>query len=465
MRTLALALCCALLPGVTLAQQAAGSAGDKPPNLANQAPVPAQTDLDAAPLAAIAGPFRTLYDNGILLSADFYDDLQGNPAGGLQKGYANAGAGAFGLDADLAREGIPGGRLHVIFAAEYGGSLQRDTGQFIKSQDWFLPGQEFQLAQFAYEQSLFGDKVNLYGGRVGAASGFAKPTYGCDFITGSQCPYALPVFTGGFSGFPYATWGGRVRVNPTDKFYVQAGAFSVDPARKNDGGFNFSLSTATGVVVPIEAGYGTDFSNDDYPRHYKIGGWWNDAPSSDPLLNTNGQSRALFGGAPLMNTFDRGGLYALADQVVYRPDDSHRNLALFASLAAPLDQREILSAQNTVGFYDTGPVASRPHDTVGFMVTEVLFTRAETEFLNQLLQEHGSSTFVERDQYDIEANYGYELASGVVVTPNVEYILHPDTTQTPDAKFAPKNAVVIGIRLSFDLDDALGIPSHLPALR
>jgi len=48
------------------------------------------------------------------------------------------------------------------------------------------------------------------------------------------------------------------------------------------------------------------------------------------------------------------------------------------------------------------------------------------------------------------------------VTPNVEYIVNPDTTQRPDAKFAPKNAFVVGIRLTLNLDDALGIPGQLP---
>jgi porin len=54
MRILALALCCASLPGIAPAQQAAGSAGDAP-GLANQTPAQAQADLETAPLAAPAG--------------------------------------------------------------------------------------------------------------------------------------------------------------------------------------------------------------------------------------------------------------------------------------------------------------------------------------------------------------------------------------------------------------------------
>ena len=458
--------CLAAQPVTAVAEPAAAPADSTPPmSDASSQAGPTQLASPPAPLAGISAPFRRLYDAGVLVSSSFYDDLQGNPVGGLTHGTANAGAGTLGADFDLQTlAGVPGARFHVLFTWEYGTSLQNDIGNFIKSQDWFLPGQKAQLAELAYEQSFWGDKVNIIGGRVSATTLFARPTFGCDFISGSQCPYALPLFTGGFSGYPYATWGGRLRVNPTEKTYIQGGAFSVDPTRRNMGGFQLGQDNATGTVFPVEVGYESDFSNDRYPRHYKLGGWYNDAPSTDPLLNTQRQSRALSGGAPLTNTFERGGAYGLADQVIYRPDDSRRNVAVFGSFALPFDQREILSAQNTLGVYATGPTAARPNDTVGFMLTQVVFTKAETEFMNDLLAKNGSRSFVKRDQFDLELNYGYQVTPGVVVTPNVEYIVNPDTTQRPDAKFAPKDALVVGIRLTLNLDDALGIPGQLPKL-
>jgi len=427
---------------------------------------PPSSDGTPAPLVLFGRPLRSLYTSGVLLSSTFYDDAQANPVGGLSHGSANAGAGTLGADIDLRKiAGIGGARVHLLFTYEFGDTLQKNIGNFIKSQDWYLPFQKFQLAQLGYEQSLLDGRLNLYGGRVSAATMFAKPTFGCNFVSGSQCPYDLPVFTGGFSGFPYATWGGRVRFNPTPRLYVEGGAFSVDPNRKNLHGFDFGLKTATGVAAPVEIGYETDFGNDRYPRHYKLGGWYNNAPSVDPLLNRVGQSRALSGGTALTNDFGRGGIYALADQVIYRPDDSHRSLALFGSYAAPFDQRELFSSQSTLGAYFVGPLANRRHDSAGIMVTGLVFTKAETLFMNQLLGKNGSTTFVHRHQYDIEANYGAQLEPGVVITPNVEYIVHPDTTQRPDARFAPKNAVVVGLRLTLNFNDMLGVPSALPRLR
>ncbi len=453
------------LPFAASAQQVAGAAIDSPEPAKTPPAARDKAPGEQAPLRAIAGPFKSLYQAGILVTSTFYDDFQGNMSGGLQRGTANAGAGTIGTDVDLAKvAGIRGGRFHLLFTYEYGDTLQNDIGNFIKSQDWYLPFQKFQLALMAYEQSLFDGKLDIYAGRVSAATIFARPTFGCNFVSGSQCPYYLPVFTGGFSGFPYATWGGRVRVNPTERTYVQAGVFAVDPGRTSQGGFDLSLRTTTGVNVPVEIGYESSFENDRYPRHYRLGAWWNNAPSNDPLLNTDGQSRALFGGSPLVHTRPRGGLYGLADQVIYRPDSSQRNVALFASFALPFDQREIFSAQNTIGVFVTGPFARRPADTAGLMVTQALFTRATTLFMNQQLQKNGSTSFVKRSQFIIEGHYGFRLTPGVTVTPNIAYIVNPDIMERLDARFAPKNALILGLRLTLSLDDALGIPSALPVL-
>jgi len=413
-------------------------------------------------LKPIAEPFQALYRSGVLLRGMLSNDFQGNLTGGLRRGTANGGTVIFGADLLLDRLiGLPGGQFHLLFADTYGTTLQDEIGNYIKSQGWYYPFQRFELAQLAYEQELFGGKVNIYGGRTNATAMFARPTYGCAFISGSQCPYILPLFTGGFSGFPYVTWGGRIKATPIDHVYVQSGVFSVDPNRRNVSGFDLGLETATGVVAAFEAGYESSFQDDEHPRHFKIGGWYNNAPSLDPRLNANRESRAVSPGPPLMNTFDRGGLYALADQVIYRPDRSRRNLAVFASYAMPFDDREVLTMQGSVGVLFTGPFASRASDTTGIMFTWLIFTEAQAQYMNELLAKNGSTSFLERDQYSIEVNYAFRVFPGLTLTPNAEYIIHPDTSQRPDATFAPGNAFIAGIRAAFSFGQLFGLPSAI----
>jgi len=425
------------------------------------------SQFKATPVLPIAEPVaasaQDLLNRGILLRGTFNNDFQGNPIGGLQQGTANGGTATFGADFHLGRlVGIEGGQIHFLLANTYGTTMQSYIGNYIKSQGWYYPYQRFELAQMAYEQDLFDGRVNIYAGRTNATAFFARSTYGCYFVSGSQCPQYLTLFGGGFSGFPYATWGGRVLVKPMDRIYVESGVFSVDPNRRNVSGFDLGLQTVTGMVVPFEIGYQTDFSNDEYPRHFKLGGWYNDAPSVDPLLNTRHLSRALSAGAPLMNTFSRAGIYGQADQVIYRPDNSKRNLAIFATVAAPFDEREVLAQQSTIGAVFTGPFDSRPRDTVGLMLTYITFTPAETLYMNQLLKKNGSTTFVSPNQLNIEANYNIRVFPGFSLTPNIEYIINPDTTQRPNARFAPQDALIIGVRATFNLGDFLGLPSALP---
>jgi len=406
---------------------------------------------------------QQLYDKGVLVRATLNNDFQSNVGGGLERGSENAGTATLGADFNFDKLlGVRGGQLHVLVAKSYGDTLQSKIGNYIKTQGWYYPYQTTQLAQFAWEQVLADGKVNIYAGRTNATAAFARPTYGCKFISGSQCPYYLPLFTGGFSGFPYVTWGGRIKFNPTPKLYAQAGIYQVDPDRRLNHGINLSTHENTGNVIPVEAGYETNFNNDKYPRHYKVGWWRNDAPQIDPQLNARGQSRALVPGPPLTHDGNHTGVYALFDQVVYRPDESKRNVAVFASYAAPHDNDQVFDSQSTLGMVFSGPFANRPNDSVGLMETHAVFSQKQTHYMNQLLAKNGSSSFVDSHSDMIEANYGYQLWRGVTLSPNVEYIIHPDTSQRPDATFAPSDTWVVGLRLSLNLGDMFGLPSELP---
>lgn len=412
------------------------------------------------PLANIAD---AAFDAGVLLKLNLNDDLQGNVTGGLRQNYENAGTYNLGADVNLQKLiHDPGAQLHVMFSQSYGRSLQRDIGNTIKTMGWYYPNEQIQLSQLTYEQSFFNDKLNILGGRMNATMPFARPTYGCSFVSGAQCPNYLPLSTGGFSGQPYVTSGGRLRYEPTKKTYFQFGAFEVDPSRKSQEGFDWSLNRSTGYVMPVEIGYGTDFSNDRYPRHYKFGGWYNSAPFSDPYYNTKHQSRGLFGGSPLTDQPGRGGLYALGDQVVYRPEPgSLRNLAVFASVSGPLDGRETFRTQANAGFIYTGPFQSRSHDTLGVQITYLKFSDAETDYMNDLMVKRKVSSRLSSNEVMTELNYAVCITRGVLIIPNFQYLINPDITQRLDVKKTPGDAAIFGVRLSITMGDVLGLPATL----
>jgi porin len=359
------AVALALLPGATAwAQREQGYVPPVPRTSAATAPL-SGTVLD--PVVRLG---QDLYSAGILPRLRYVDSFAANPVGGLTQGTDTSGVVIFGADADLSQiAGIPGGLVHATFAQFYGHELSTDhIGARTKVQSYYYPFKQFELSELTYDQRLLDGRLDVIVGRANGTGTFARSTYGCRFQGVADCPFELTQVVGGFPGFPYANWGGSVRFDPLAATYVQAGAFETNPRRQHNSGFDWGINTATGVVIPVEFGYGTTTLNDPYPRHLKLGGWYNSADYTDPYLNTRGQSRALLGGAPLAYGGGRGGLYALADQVVYRHDrESTRGIAVFGSVAGPFDSPELFALQAVGGALWSGPFDARPGDQIGVL--------------------------------------------------------------------------------------------------
>jgi carbohydrate-selective porin OprB len=59
-----------------------------------------------------------------------------------------------------------------------------------------------------------------------------------------------------------------------------------------------------------------------------------------------------------------------------------------------------------------------------------------------------------------EANYGYTLASGVVLRPNLQCIVHPNSRHMPTFPPNIPNVFVVGLQVNAALDVLLGLPHH-----
>ena len=440
LRSCVLAVVAGLIASVgAMAQGRSAPAPDPPPGTPGGAVTAALVRLD-----------RSLLASGVHLRLTAVDNFAANLTGGWRQGSDNAMGVVFGADLDLARLiGLPGGQIHVTFAQYAGRSLSGEyIGSANKVQNYNYPYKQFELAQFSYEQRLLHGRLDLLVGRINATGQFARVVEGCHYENAIACPFTLTDMTGGFTGFPYVNWGGRVRYRTTRTTYVKAGAFEINPTRLHNSGFTWSTRGATGVIVPVEIGYRTTIWQTRYPSHFALGGWYNSAPYRDPYFNSRGQPRGLFGGKPLLYAGGRGGLYATAEQVVYRPDRaSHRDLTLFAVAGAPFDTREVYAFQAVVGALWKGPFAARPFDQFAVLASYVRFSNREIGYLNDLLFKAHSPSGLSPDQFIFEVNYGVPVAPGVVFYPDMQYIVNPDTISHPGASAVPGDAFVIGTRL------------------
>ncbi len=446
----------------TLAASAAGAQNiqvfDPAPVRASRQPSP----LLGTPFEPIVRLGQDLLDLGVLPRMRYVQSFAANPVGGITQGTDTSGVVLFGADVDLNKTvQLPGAQLHVTFAQFYGHELATDhIGTRTKVQSFYYPKKQFELAELTYEQRLLDGRVDLLVGRANATGEFARSTYGCRFQNVADCPFELTQAVAGFPGFPYVNWGGRVSYSPTPDTYVKAGAFETNSARNTNSGFDWGLNHSTGFVVPFEAGYGTDFTNDAYPRHAKVGGWYNSAPYTDPFQNTAGRSRVQFGGRARSYSGGRRGLYALGDQVVYRYDrDTTRSVAVFGTVAGPFDGEGLFAFQGVAGAIWSGPIASRPGDQIGLLGTYIRLSNKEDGFLNALLRKAHSPTFVSRNQFVFEANYNYRVVEGVFLAGSLQYLVNPDQISKQSATRAPRDALVVGLKLALNVNELLGLPA------
>lgn len=415
----------------------------------------ATSDTQASKDADGGGPVDKLRDEGIALRFVLSNDWAASVRGGERLGATNGGGAVGGADLDMQKLfGITGAKMHITFARYFGHSLAAtDIGITQKIQGYWYPARQWQLAQLTWEQQFQSSHINVLFGRVNATWQFDRSTYGCRFVSAPDCPEQLTNTTGGFSGFPYVNWGIRARWQP-DARYVAIGAFEINPNRKLNHGLNWGFNESTGVMVPVEVGYESSFATDPYPRHLKIGGWYNSADYTDPRLNTKGLPRGLVGGTAQTYGGGRYGLYALGDKVVWKPDPNNdtRNLAVFAGLSGPLDSAETYTLQSTDGILWTGPFSSRPTDSIGVQATFYKFSKKQAGFEDDLIHKRHATDNFSRNETMLEFNYSYKLFPVLSIVPNIQYIIHPDILgNTTTVNRVPANALVVGVRFMLNM--------------
>ena len=59
---------------------------------------------------------------------------------------------------------------------------------------------------------------------------------------------------------------------------------------------------------------------------------------------------------------------------------------------------------------------------------------------------------------NLELNYGYEVAPGVVVRPKLQNVVHPDSRYTPSDPNEIPNAFVLGVQINASIGTLFNLP-------
>ncbi len=408
-------------------------------------------------------PARKLASNGVIFNATYVGEFAANASGGARQGGGYADQFAAGADVDLQRLlDIQGGSFHIEFSNRDGRNITGDTiNNSTSVQQVYGAGQTYYLSTLTYEQKLFDGTLDLQAGRTELGQvAFQDPIY-CHFQSNTICGQpAIMARTPMHHSSPVPVWGGTATVTPAKDFYALAGVFDNDTSETQSDrhGFDFSVDHADGVLVPVEAGYETTFADDAYPRRFDVGAIFDRSPYTYPVYQAATTSLGS------ISARGRTMIYLQAKQMVYRPDmTAQRGLTAFGAVAYGTDSTQPVDYSLTMGAVYQGPIASRPLDSLGFVIND---THYRDGFLNQLYNFRvgalGGSQRPAENMMMAEVDYDAYLTPWFDVMPNLQYIVNPDGLgNLPYPKSNLNDAFVVGVQIKIDLATLAGLPSSL----
>ncbi|WP_260929273.1 carbohydrate porin [Novosphingobium sp. 9] len=427
-----------------------------------------QSASDAGDAKKGIGPLSVIGNrwahDGIRIRALLTNDVAGNVTGGVHRGTGNVGQFYIGADLDMNKlVGWKGGALHFTLYHDYGRSLAKQvTGTFIKQQGIYKNDYtQWHMGLISIEQKLLHDRVDIIAGRLGSTAFYGHLQSACFFQQGLACGIpAILNSEAGYSLLPSATWGANVKAKVGAHGYVQTGIFEVNPFIAHTRGLDFSIKHATGFTVPFELAYDSGgLAKTRYPFQLKVGGYASTGTRVDPYYNAQGQSAGLTGTAQRSANTLRSGFYILAEKTFWRPDPkSTRSLTAFGGYLQPLENEEVVDRQLYAGLVLRGPFKSRPRDSIGLMGSYLHVSSKEVAYLRDTRLRLGGGGVENPNEYAFEASYGLQIGRSIRLTPNVQYIVHPDNSQLPKITFVPKNMVTFGLRLVVNVATLAGMP-------
>ena len=398
------------------------------------------------------GGVRTyLGDLGVDLHLDYTTETAWNISGGRRRGadYAQQ----IGLQTDIDWQklaGIPGLSTHTIFVNRAGRNASADFigDPVIQAQEIYGAGfaMAVKLVYFYAQQKLWNDRVDLAAGRLAVGADFAASPLYCNFMTLTICGHPRALTSNqGFTDWPTASWGGRIRVHPTTTTYAMAGLYESKPFPPGGrSGWDWSTHHSTGETFPAEVAWQPVFGANRLLGHYKLGVAYDNSSFSDYFYDAAGQPLVTSGAAGRRH-HGRTSVWATADQMLLRNGPGQDDgLILMGAYAHNSPDTSVFEHFAWIGLLNRGFWAARPQDQIGVGIT--YYKVGRNLAARERLQESLGASFtdgeygVQSDAFVLEANYNIPVYRGVNVQPEIEYFIRPGGQK------AVHNALVLGLK-------------------
>ena len=436
-----------------------GTPGQTGAGASPQAPSPrAPTGLfsRATLLGDLGGVRSTLGRIGVSLGLNETSEALGNPTGGIHRGAIYEGLTQMSLGVDLQKAiGLSGGIINVSALQIHGRGLSTNDVDNLDVVSGIEADRSVRLFEWWYQQSLLGGKADIKLGQQSADLEFMISSYAGLFINSGFGWATLPAvdLPSGGPAYPLATPGLRLRIAPDDQFTALVGVFNGSPAGLGTGdpqlrdpsGTNFNLNGGVFVIGEVQYAINSGDTAKGLPGTYKLGGWYN-SNSFDNQFFINGPIDAA---SPLPRSQSGNwSVYALADQLVYRPpgDKSGSAGMFFRAMGAPGNRNQVnvfvdggLTYQGAFG---------RDNDTVGLGVLWSRISDTVRAGDSSFAAATGQFLFNPTSETVLELSYQAQIAPWWIVQPDLQYVFNPGGgiayPDQPDRRVG--DALVLGAR-------------------
>ena len=386
-----------------------------------------------------------LANKGLNFGATYIADNIGNVSGGVARGAIHFGRLDLSVDADLDKlVGWSGGRFYANAFVIYGRGLSRNYVQNLAtiSEIEALPDQRLYNAYF--EQSFFGDRLNIRAGQQAADVEFfdsqtddlfINGTFGWPAIKASNLPAGGPAP-------PIAVPGIRVKAALTDQITAYAAVFNGDPSGPGDAdpqirdhhGLAFRVNDPPWVIGQVRFNYDIDIGGRPLAGNFTPGAWKHYGSFDSQRFTAEGLSIADPSGSGVPAKL-RGnyGIFAVIEQVLYRPPEVKDNttsasipgVTAFGRIAYSPPDRNLIDLYLDGGIGFVGFTPGRPLDRFGVAMAYMRISNTARTLDLDTQAFTGVQSPVRSNETLIEMIYEAHIKPGWLVAPYFQYVFRP----------------------------------------
>ncbi len=410
-----------------------------------------------------SGVRRALARRGFTTDMIYTGEVLSNASGGIRRGTAYGGKLEMNFAIDLQKAaGLEGLSFYTNgFQIHQSKGISRNfVGNFNTiSAIEALPSTR--LSELWFEQKLGpGGWLGIRVGQLAADSEFFISTYSLPFVNSDWPAILANNLPGGGPAYPLSTPGVRVKADMSPNVTLLGAVFNGDPAGRNGDpevlnrtGTNFRTRDPGLLMGEMQIRYNQEPTDRDLAGILRFGAYQHLGKFDSQRLDVAGGSLAAPGAQAAARLKGNGGLYAIVDQQLYRPEggDTDSGIATFARVSAAPSARSLIGFYFDAGLTATGFVPDRPKDIIGATFLYSQLSRDAAALDREIASLAGLYRPISHSELSVELSYVAVVRTGWTIQPNVHYIFRPNGGRVQidpaGAVTAPiKDATVFGLR-------------------